>query len=236
MSARAVVLQHQDDSPPALLADWASTRATDLTVVRVDEGAQLPAAEPFDFGVVLGSDESVDGPGPGWIEGELRWLQEADAVGLPLLGICFGAQALAGALGGGVRRLRRPELGWVWLEAGDTGLGDGPWFTWHEDTIVLPPGATELISNECGTQAYAIGSHLGVQFHPEVSREEMKAWCSDASGREELERAGVDPERLGHEADEFAGQSRHGAFRLFDIFAAQARAARETQTPTGGRR
>jgi GMP synthase-like glutamine amidotransferase len=105
----ALVFQTQDNCPPGLLCDWAEARAVELDILRVDRWDRLPAPGGYACAVVLGSDASVAGPVRGWVAQLLEWIGRADAAGLPVLGICFGAQALAAALGGSAVRLMSPE-------------------------------------------------------------------------------------------------------------------------------
>jgi GMP synthase-like glutamine amidotransferase len=100
--------------------------------------------------------------------------------GLPYLGVCFGAQVLAAALGGTVERAPRPELGWVSIETVAPDLiASGPWFQWHRDRFTVPPGGTALAHNDVGVQAFRIGQSVGVQFHPEVDTLLLRSWLAD---------------------------------------------------------
>jgi GMP synthase-like glutamine amidotransferase len=94
--AAAIVLQTQDNCPPGLLDDWASRRRVALDVLRVDRWERLPRATDYDLAVVLGSTRSLTLAPEGWVARLLHWICEADATAVPILGICFGAQALAG--------------------------------------------------------------------------------------------------------------------------------------------
>jgi len=179
----ALVLQSQDNCPPGLLCDWAEARAVELDVVRVDRWEHLPSPSAYAFGVVLGSDASVVGPARDWVARVVDWIVAADASGVPVLGICFGAQALAVALGGTAERLPEPEH--AWIELGDretSSVPRGPWLALHEDAVVLPPQASELARNEFGTQAFSLRGHLGVQFHPEVTPSILTRWVADKGG------------------------------------------------------
>jgi GMP synthase-like glutamine amidotransferase len=207
------VVQTQDDAPAGLIDDWAAARELGLHVVRVDRGEPLPAPRAHDFAVVLGSSASVATPEHPWVAELVDWLRAADAAQVPVLGVCFGAQALAAALGGRVHRLPAREIGWVTVETADPErLPPGPWLTWHEDGIELPPLAYELARNRAGVQAFCHCRHLGVQFHPEVTAEIATAWASDEPEREALER-GTAVHAAGAATD---------AVRLFDGFAARA--------------
>jgi GMP synthase-like glutamine amidotransferase len=131
-----------------------------------------------------------------WLGPELEWLRVSATAGVPILAICFGAQALARALGGGVAASDRPELGHVGIETDEPDLvGPGPWFQWHHDTFTVPPGAREIARNAAGPQAYTIGRSLAVQFHPEVTPEIVAGWLANG-GEAQAVRRGIDPARL----------------------------------------
>jgi GMP synthase-like glutamine amidotransferase len=108
---------------------------------------------------------------------------------VPVLGVCFGAQSLAVALGGSVVRAARWERGWMAVATDDPDLvPSGPWFQWHEDAILPPPGATVVARTDLCVQAFTIGPHLAVQFHPEVTDIQVASWATDAEDpqRDEL--------------------------------------------------
>ena len=113
-----------------------------------------------------------------WWPREVEFLRAALDAGLPVLGICFGGQLLAEALGGGTEPLERPRIGWS--EVDGVGVGGaaygGPWFQWHGEQIVAPPGATVLATSSDGCEAFASGSALGLQFHPEMSHALLRSW------------------------------------------------------------
>jgi GMP synthase-like glutamine amidotransferase len=215
MSA-ALVLQTQDNCPPGLLGDWAASRGVTLDVLRVDRWERLPGPVDYDLAIVLGSSASLAEPPPDWVLRLVDWVAAVDAAGLPILGICFGAQVLAAALGGSVVRLRSPEHAWIELESDDhERIPAGPWLSLHEDAVVLPPLGEELACNAFGTQAFAIGPHLGVQFHPEVTPSILSRWVSDYDGL-------ISRDLL----DDVDARCRVAAGRAFDLFDAFAHEAR----------
>jgi GMP synthase-like glutamine amidotransferase len=211
-----VVLQAQDDAPAGLVGDWAAARGLALDTLRMD---REPLPEPRDtaFAIVLGASASVAIPDDDWIPGVIDWLRAADAACVPVLGICFGAQALAAALGGKVHRLAEREIGWVTVESDDPErIAAGPWLTWHEDGIELPPLAYELARNRFGVQAYCHCRHLAVQFHPEVTPAIVADWAHGDAPDE------VDREALMQATRQHSPAAAAAAFRLFDGFAARA--------------
>jgi len=166
-----------------------------VTVVR-HHAEDSPAAGDADHVVVLGAVPSVydDGPAHGWIAEELAWLRRADEAGVPVFGICFGAQALCAALGGRVVAAAGREVGWTVIDSYDPDLVPvGPWLEFHGDTCLPPPQAKILARNEAGVQAFTIGRHLAVQFHPEVDGPQLRKWL-DAGAGERARQAGQDPD------------------------------------------
>ena len=126
------------------------------TILFPKEGP-LPAGRRGAHIVMLGSTCSVydEGEARAWIDEELAWLRRADAAGVPVLGICFGAQVLAAALGGTVDDGGRQEIGWVMIDTIDPELiPPGPWLEFHDDTCLPPPRATILARNDLGVQAF----------------------------------------------------------------------------------
>jgi GMP synthase-like glutamine amidotransferase len=219
--AHGIVLQTQADAPAGLLADWAARRGIGLATIHVDEHGAYPDPRDPDFVVALGSGATATGDGPEWVAEEIEWLREADAAALPVLGICFGAQALAAALGGCVHRLATPEVGWITVETNDADrIPAGPWLAWHEDRFTLPPLAYELAGNAFGVQAFCHCRHLAVQFHPEVTAAIVRDWTDDDHG--DLERAGTTREAVEADTRRHAAAAARAADRLFDGFASRA--------------
>ena len=174
--AGVVILQHQDDAPAGLLLDVLKARRLARRTVRVDRAERLPDPRSIALAVVLGTDQSADQTRDGWIAAEIDWLRSADTAGTTILGLGFGAQALALALGGSVEPARRPARGWRWVSTTEPQtIAPGPWFAWHDDAIRIPPGAQLIAHNDTGPQAYRAEHHLGIQFHPEVTPEIINA-------------------------------------------------------------
>ena len=218
----ALVLQAQSDAPPGRLARWAARRGIALDVHDVTADRPLPCPGRHDLAVALGSDASLAGRPSGWALRLVDWLRDAERIGMPVLGICFGAQALAVAHGGSVERLPAPEIGLVTVESADARLvPTGPWVTWHEDVVTLPPLAYELARNAVGPQAFSVGHALGVQFHPEADAAILAGWL-DADGGRQLARSGVDGTTLTARAEALDHALGQDADALFDRFAASS--------------
>ena len=96
-----------------------------------------------------------------------------------MLGLCFGGEVLSAVLGGRVERAPVPELGWREIETDDpVAIPAGPWLEWHYERFTTPPGAVEVARTADAVQAFRIGPHLGVQFHPESTVEIVADWAS----------------------------------------------------------
>ena len=151
--------------------------------------SDTPFPDPHDYDLIvpMGSPWSVydtDRIGT-WIGRELDLLRTAHAADIPVLGVCFGGQALAAALGGTVEAAPRPEFGWYQIRSSVPDLlAPGPWFQWHFDRFTVPEGATTLADSDSGVQAFRTGRSLGVQFHPELTTEILEGWLADADEAE----------------------------------------------------
>lgn len=113
-----------------------------------------------------------------WWPAEVDFLREARASGVPVLGICFGAQLLAEARGGATVGLETPKVGWFEIEPMIDGVPAGPWFHWNGDQLVPPPGATVLARTSDGCAAFAVEGAVGLQFHPEMTEPLLRRWLS----------------------------------------------------------
>ena len=226
---QVVVVRHHEEDSAGFIGAALEARGAQLSTILFPKEGPLPDLRGVAHIVMLGSTCSVydEGEARAWIDEELAWLRRADAAGVPVLGICFGAQVLAAALGGTVENAGRQEIGWVTVDTADPGLiPAGPWLEFHHDRCLPPDQAAVIARNDLGVQAYRLGRHLAVQFHPEVDGGQFRLWLN-AGGRTEIEAAGLDPDRLlaqtiaeEPEAAARAGQLVASALRI----AAEARA------------
>ena len=189
-SLRALIVQHEEPTPPGLVTDWLAERAARVEVLRIDLEHRVPDPRDYDLIVSLGSEFPAFDDSVPFIGRETQLIQQAATADVPFLGLCFGGQLMARALGGQSFRADRSEIGWLPVRTNDADLiGEGPWFQWHFDSFTLPPGAKLIAETDVGPQAYVIGRSLGLQFHPEVTPEIMDAWVG--AYRHELDAEGV---------------------------------------------
>ena len=196
---RVLVVRHHDVDSAGFIAEAFRERGAELDVRLFPDDGPLPGLAGVDHIVVLGAIPSVNDDLP-WIADELAWLRAADAAGVPVLGICFGGQALCVMAGGRVERSPRLEIGWTHVSSSAPDLiPPGPWLSFHGDRCLLPDAARVLAISDLCVQGFTVGPHLGVQFHPEVDGPQLKRWL-DNGGAAEVTRAGLDP-------DEFLAQT-----------------------------
>ena len=154
---RILLLEHEPQAPAGLFGDWAGARGHRVRTLRVPEIERWPAVDEADVVVSLGSDSSVHSSSDPWIARELAFLRAAHDARVPVFGICFGAQALASALGGTVSRAPALSPQWTIVRSPEPELiPPGPWFRWHEDVFTIPPGARDL-GSEAGVRARVRG-------------------------------------------------------------------------------
>jgi len=187
---RALVVQQDHVSPSGSVGEALADRGYDVVEFCVvpaerfaDPGVEVAFPEPraHDVIVPMGAPWSVtDATVAGWVAAELALLREAHAGGVPVLGVCFGGQLLAAALGGSVERAPAVEVGWLEVETDDAALvPPGPWFQWHQDRWTAPPGARELARTAAAPQAFTLGRSMAVQFHPELTAAQLEGWLAN---------------------------------------------------------
>ena len=195
---RAVLVANEADADPGLVGRALRARGYAFTEFLREDHESWPSLDGFDLVVAMGSNwstywDEVSAP----VASEQKLLSDAIARGLPVLGVCFGAQQLAIVLGGQVSKAPTYEIGWhqvfpVVEAAGMAphSLTEGPWMQWHYDRFSVPSGATVLADSPIGPQAMVVGRTLAVQFHPEATETIVSHWSS-GPGAEELDAAGI---------------------------------------------
>ena len=216
-SFRALIIEHERPTPAGMLYDWLADHGAEVDELRIDVDDREVDPREYDVLIPLGSEHPPYADHVPWIPREADLLRRAHEADVSVLGICFGGQLLARALGARCYRAEESEIGWLPVRSRDPELvPEGPWFQWHFDTFELPPGATLLAESDVGPQAYSIGRSLGVQFHPEVTAKIMEDWVRVY--RHELNAEGVDPDALLAETYARADSARTTSRRLLDAF------------------
>ena len=186
------LLQHVANEPGGVIEEIISSGGVPLRRVALYETNELPPLDSSHL-LVLGGPMSVND------EDEYPYLRQEKALirdrvqqGLPVFGICLGAQLIASAGGAAVTPCE-PELGWSEvLQAGGTAFPGLPpgfrVFQMHGETFGLPPGATLIFRGErVAHQALVWGSALGVQFHLELTEDMASEWTAGIRAGEHSE-------------------------------------------------
>jgi GMP synthase-like glutamine amidotransferase len=220
-----LVVQHLAPEGPALIGTALAARGCTFEVVRVDTGAALPPDLAGHAGlVVMGGPMSAssDDGFPTRLA-EVALIADALERGIPMLGVCLGAQLLAVAAGAAIRSGGVPEIGWGTVQV--PGGADDPLFEgvgpdlsvlhWHGETFDLPDGAVHLASSAAyPNQAFRMGpSAWGLQFHLEVDEAAVKRFV-DSFGDE-----ADDPEAIAREARSQLSVSADDRTLILDRFA-----------------
>lgn len=172
------VFQHAPFEDLGSIRFWLDQRGAEISYTRWFAGDSVPVLDGIDMLIAMGGPMSVnDEEDHPWLKDEKLLLREAIATDIPVLGICLGAQLIAGALGARVYRNAEKEIGWFPIRALRR---SGPWFVfpsecivfhWHGETFDLPEGATSLAhSAACEHQAFQLKQNvIGLQFHLEMT-------------------------------------------------------------------
>ena len=171
---------------PGYFATFLDNNHIPWELIKIDAGAKLPVSIASYSGLVfMGGPMSVNDDLP-WIEPSMNLIRQAVKQDLPVLGHCLGGQLMAKALGGFVTQNLFKEMGWGNVTVAENQVAR-TWFDditefetfhWHGETFSLPEGATCILSSpHCENQAFAMGIHLGMQCHVEMTERMVKDWC-----------------------------------------------------------
>jgi GMP synthase-like glutamine amidotransferase len=214
-------IRHHLEDNPGLIGEAFGARGFVCDVVMMEASAPTPSLEGYDYLVILGSKESVydDEVEASWFGRELALMGEAARRRIPILGICFGAQALCRFHGGRVELSDTPEIGWYEVQAHNgAAISTGPWFEFHYDRCILPPDAQLWASSRDAVQAFSVGVNIGVQFHPEVDEDQLRDWFE--ADKDEHPRQFVTRDELLVQTALETPAARVRALELVDVFLA----------------
>ena len=186
---KVLVIMHDESEGPGSLEEYWEFYGVEIATARLYAGEALPGLSDFDAVVSMGGNMNVyeDNLYP-FLATETDFLGEAIQKGIPVLGICLGAQLIARACGAEITKATVKEVGFSEVVLTDQGRHDLLFrglpertkvFQWHEDTFALPRGASRLATSEvCPEQAFRYRNAFGLQFHVEVNEEILLNWFS----------------------------------------------------------
>jgi GMP synthase-like glutamine amidotransferase len=180
------IFRHSPSEGPGYLAEFLDERDIPWQLIRIDANEPVPRdASDYAGLVFMGGPMSVNDDLP-WIPPVLALIRDAVGRDVPLLGHCLGGQLMARALGAVVVRNLYKEIGWGKVTVADTdtarswfgSVGSFDAFHWHGETFGLPLGAAKFLSSEhCYNQGFALGKHLALQCHIEMTADMITHWC-----------------------------------------------------------
>lgn len=210
-----IVLQNEDAAPAALLEAWLRDRGMAHRTVRAWEDGVPDDPREYGWVAVLGASDSATQTEPRWVPDEIAFLRRAVDADVPVLGICFGGQALSVALGGEISPAEPMSIGWFEVETDEPDLVPaGPWLHFNYERFSVPEGATVIARSRGGPAAFRIGPHLGLQFHPEVTPRIVDGWADSEAAK--LAELGVGRDDLRAQGERHGGAAAKEAVRLFD--------------------
>jgi GMP synthase (glutamine-hydrolysing) len=203
---RILAIVNETGAGPGVFGGAAAEAGHEIVEWAAHEGTPAPDLDGYGAAMVFGGAMNVDEEDlHPWLVGEKRAIARLAGSGIPIMGVCLGAQMVAEVLGGSASRASRPEIGWHDVEmtpeaADDPVLGALPArfeaFQWHSYAATPPAGAARLAHSPVSVQAYRVGDRIwGIQFHAEVTEASIEAWIAEASDPQ-AERVAIDGDAL----------------------------------------
>ncbi|MEO5900039.1 MAG: gamma-glutamyl-gamma-aminobutyrate hydrolase family protein [Ilumatobacteraceae bacterium] len=216
---RALLIANTNDADAGFVGHHLRRRGYAFTDCPRERPDEWPELDGHELVLLLGSEWSVYWPdvAPS-VDAEIALVRAAHESGIPILGICFGNQVMARALGGTVERARTPEIGWYDVVSDvPEAIASGPWLQWHSDVVIVPGAATELARSVVGPQAWRLGRSLCTQFHPEATETMLATWTA-GGGADELAAVGTTRDELMTATRANVREGRKNAEHLVDWF------------------
>lgn len=184
------ILQHVAFEGIGSIDTWLTQRNANVSYTRFHESTELPSLSEINLVIIMGGPMSVhDEVEFPWLVEEKSFLREALRAGIPMLGICLGAQLLASALGAEVYTNPQKEIGWFDItKVQNSNVFQFPdtitVFHWHGETFTLPEGAVQLArSAACEQQAFQFNDNvIGLQFHLETTPGSINSMIQNCHG------------------------------------------------------
>lgn len=205
-------IQNGEQDGPGLFASTLADRGIELSTVHAWNGEPIPAESSGFAGIAFGGGgqsayETAKFP---YLRDEMQLIRAAREAATPMLGMCLGAQLMAGALGGNVFPNAAKEIGFYEVSFTAEAARDPLWqdlprpfipAQWHGDTFSLPGDAALLASSAlAANQLFRIDDlHYGLQFHLEFDLPVLTQII--ASDGEWLRANGVDPAQFRADAE-----------------------------------
>jgi GMP synthase (glutamine-hydrolysing) len=182
-----VIFQHGAGEPPGHILEIIENKGLQYEIIRPYISEPVPEHVTGSHYIYLGGQMSVnDEERYPWLSREKMLIRDAVRSGVPVLGVCLGAQLIASAFSQNVGRCTE-EKGWTVIRNQDRSAPEKSYggitvFEWHGECFDLPPGSSLVYSGDVVTnQMFTFGSATGVQFHPEVTESIIRQWVAEAN-------------------------------------------------------
>ncbi|HTV48724.1 MAG TPA: type 1 glutamine amidotransferase [Phycisphaerae bacterium] len=204
---KILVLQHVEPETIGNISGALARAHLQTQTIEIFSGQSIPSdAAEFAGLIVMGGPMGVyEQQQYPFIREELRLIESALRLKLPILGVCLGSELLAAALGAKVYPTEKIEIGWYPVRKLPAAKGDPLMdvlpqtfnaFIWHGDIFDLPAGSTPLMASDLtacqayryGDNAYGFLCHLEVNFHQILAMVDLF--------KDELREAGIPPEKV----------------------------------------
>lgn len=232
------IFRHTFIEGAAYFATFLEAHSIPFQVIAIDRNDPVPtSADAFSGLCFMGGPMSVNDPLP-WVAQECALIRDAARKNIPVIGHCLGGQLMSKALGGSITKNPLKEIGWSSARAEDNEIArhwlGNEWqntqeeltvFQWHGETFSIPPGATRILANYyCSNQAFALGPHLAMQCHVEMTPEMINTWCAswpdEVAGLSALPESVQTPQQMQDETSSRLAAMRRLADRLYAVWIA----------------
>ncbi len=188
-----LIVKNVPHEGPGLFEDILKKERVPYEIIDLDGGDCWTELKEYGAMLIMGGPDSAN-DGTDKMREEIQRLEKALELGIPMLGICLGLQALAKAAGGRVRINAMKEIGCkdrngdpfdvrLTRHGKDDRLFDGckdilPIFHLHGETVEITPEMDVLATGKwCENQVVKIGSGVyGIQGHWDVTRDSLAEW------------------------------------------------------------
>jgi GMP synthase (glutamine-hydrolysing) len=196
------VILHDEFSDLSWLLPILQSHGAQTHLVRPFRGDEFPDVSAYSGVISMGGLQHIYQNDRGaYLDDEEAFIRNAVDSEVPVLGICLGSQILASALGGrAIPGSNGDECGPLQIHVRDQSADSvlagqsGVYFSMHEDSFEVPPGADLLAWSDLYPQAFRWGTALGIQFHPEISPEGMASFVAALPAR--FRTSGHEPEQV----------------------------------------
>ena len=226
---RVLSVTHGPSVPGGLFDEAVEAAGHVLERWLVPDGSSPDQASSYDAVMVFGGSQHPDQDDRfGWLGREEEFLREVLADGVPVIGVCLGAQMIARAAGASVGPASSPEIGWLDVSLTDDGAADpvlgvlpprATVFQWHHYTFSLPPSGVALADSEVCLQGFRLDGQpaWAIQFHAEVTAAMVLGWIE-----EDLGELPMPADELRAESEERMAQSNVQGRALAEAFLREA--------------